>query len=75
MIFDGIYRKDTKKEPLPIPKLGIDRGSSFILWAFEQVPELTLIRALLLELRREYNHTGRSFLIALRLAITGYFDL
>ena len=25
----------TKKEPLPIPKPGIDRGSSFILWAFE----------------------------------------
>ena len=35
VIFDGIYRKDTKKEPLPIPKPGIDRGSSFILWAFE----------------------------------------
>jgi len=75
MNFDGIYRKDTKKEPLPIPKPGIDRGSSLILWASEQVPESTLILALLLEVCREYNHMGRSFLVALRLAITGFFDL
>ena len=34
----------------------------------------TLILALLLELCGEYNHTGRSFLVALRLAITGFFD-
>jgi len=39
------------------------------------VPESTLILALLMELCGEYNHTGRSFISALRLAITGFFDL
>ena len=63
-----------KKEPLPTPKTGIDRGSWFVFRAFKQVPKSTLILALLLELCGEYNHTGRSFLIALRLAITGFFD-
>ena len=39
------------------------------------MPESALILALLPELRGEYNHTGRSFLVALRLAITVFFDL
>ena len=55
-------------------KTGIDRGSWFVFRAFKQVPKSTLILALLLELCGEYNHTGRSFLVALRLAITGFFD-
>ena len=55
MIFDGIYRKDTKKEPLPIPKTGIDRGSWFVFRAFKQVPKSTLISALKKKLRRECN--------------------
>ena len=63
-----------KKEPLPTPKTGIDRGFWFVFRAFKQVPKSTLILALLLELCGEYNHTGRSFLVALRLAITGFFD-
>ena len=63
-----------KKEPLPTPKLGIDRGFWFVFRAFKQVPKSTLILALLLELCGEYNHTGRSFLVALRLAITDFFD-
>ena len=74
MIFDGIYRKDTKKEPLPIPKPGIDRGSWFVFRAFKQVPKSTLISALKKKLRREYNHLGWSICAALRLAITGFFD-
>ena len=52
----------------------IDRGFWFVFRAFKQVPKSTLILALLLELCGEYNHTGRSFLVALRLAITGFFD-
>ena len=75
MIFDGIYRKDTKKEPLPIPKPGIDRVSWFVLRAFKQVPKSALISALKQELRGEYNHIGRSVFVALRLAIMGFFDL
>ena len=59
---------------LPTPKTGIDRGFWFVFRAFKQVPKSTLILALLLELCGEYNHTGRSFLVALRLAITGFFD-
>ena len=55
MIFDGIYRKDTKKEPLPTPKTGIDRGSWFVFQAFKQVPKSTLISALKKKLRRECN--------------------
>lgn len=74
MIFDGIYRKDTKKEPLPTPKPGIDRGSWFVFRAFKQVPELTLILALLLEVCGEYNHIAQSVCAVLRLAITGFFD-
>ena len=64
----------TQEEPLPTPKLGIDRGFWFVFRAFKQVPKSTLILALLLELCGEYNHTGRSFLVALRLAITDFFD-
>ena len=63
-----------KKEPLPTPKTGIDRGSWFVFRAFKQVPKSTLISALKKELHREYNNLGRSFLAALRLAITGFFD-
>ena len=63
-----------KKEPLPTPEKGIDRGSWFVFRAFKQVPESTLISALKKKLRREYNHLGRSFLAALRLAITDFFD-
>jgi len=74
VIFDGIYRKDTKKEPLPIPKPGIDRGSWFVFRAFKQVPKSTLISALKKNLRREYNHLGWSICAALGLAITGFFD-
>ena len=74
VIFNGIYRKDTKKEPLPTPKTGIDRGSWFVFRAFKQVPKSTLILALLPELCGEYNHIGQSFPAALRLAITGFFD-
>ena len=73
MIFDGIYRKDTKKEPLPTPKTGIDRGSWFVFRAFKQVPKSTLISALKKKLRREYNHFGWSICAALGLAITGFF--
>ena len=74
VIFDGIYRKDTKKEPLPIPKPGIDRGSSFVLVTSKQVPKSTLISALKKKPRREYNHLGWSIIVALWLAITGFFD-
>ena len=74
MFFNGIYRKDTKKEPLPIPKPSIDRGSWFVFRAFKQVPKSTLIFALKKKLRREYNHFGWSICAALRLAITGFFD-
>ena len=35
-----------KKEPLPTPKTGIDRGSWFVFRAFKQVPKSTLISAL-----------------------------
>ena len=38
-------------------------------------PESTPILALLPKLCGEYNHTGRSFLVVLRLAIIGFFDL
>ena len=44
-----------KKEPLPIPKLGIDRGFWFVFRAFKQVPKSTLILALLLELDVDYR--------------------
>ena len=74
MNIERIYRQDIKKEPLPIPKLGIDRGFWFVFRAFKQVPKSTLILALLLELRGEYNHLGWSIYAALRLAITGFFD-
>ena len=63
-----------KKEPLPTPKTGIDRGSWFVFRAFKQVPKSTLISALKKKLRREYNHLGWSICAALRLAITGFFD-
>jgi len=63
-----------KKEPLPTPKTGIDRGSWFVFRAFKQVPKSTLISALKKKLRREYNHFGWSICAALRLAITGFFD-
>ena len=63
-----------KKEPLPPPKTGIDRGSWFVFRAFKQVPKSTLISALKKKLRREYNHLGWSICVALRLAITGFFD-
>ena len=65
------YRQQVQE---PTPKTGIDRGFWFVFRAFKQVPKSTLILALLLELCVEYNHTGRSFLVALRLAITGFFD-
>ena len=68
------YGKDTKKEPLPTPKPGIDRGSWFVFRAFKQVPKSTFISALKKKLRREYNHFGWSICAALRLAITGFFD-
>ena len=73
MIFNGIYRKDTKKEPLPTPKPGIDRGFWFVFRAFKQVPKSTLIFALKMKLRREYNHLGWSICAALGLAITVFF--
>ena len=63
-----------KKEPLPTPKTGIDRGSWFVFRAFKQVQKSTLISALKKKLRREYNHLGWSICVALRLAITGFFD-
>ena len=63
-----------KKEPLPTPKTGIDRGFWFVFRAFKQVPESTLISALKEKLRREYNHLGWSVCAALRLAITGFSD-
>ena len=44
-----------KKEPLPTPEKGIDRGSWFVFRAFKQVPKSTLISALKKKLRREYN--------------------
>ena len=47
--------QDTKKEPLPTPKTGIDRGSWFVFQAFKQVPKPTLISALKKKLRRECN--------------------
>ena len=37
--------------------------------------ESALILALLLELCGEYNHIGQSIFVALRFAITGFFDL
>ena len=49
-----------KKEPLPTPKTGIDRGSSFVFRAFKQVPKSTLIPALKKKLHGEYNHLGWS---------------
>ena len=63
-----------KKEPLPTPKTGIDRGSWFVLVTSKQVPKSTLVSALKKKLRREYNHFGWSICAALRLAITGFFD-
>ena len=69
-----IYRQDTKKEPLPIPEKGIDRGFWFVFRAFKQVPKSTLISALKMKPRREYNHLGWSICVALRLAIAGFFD-
>ena len=69
-----IYRQNTKKEPLPTPEKGIDRGSLFVFRAFKQVPKSTLISALKKKLRREYNHLGWSIFVALWLAITGFFD-
>ena len=63
-----------KKEPLPTPESGIDRGSWFVFRAFKQVPKSTLISALKKKLHREYNHLGWSICAALRLAITGFFD-
>ena len=54
---------------------GIDRGSWFVFRAFKQVPKSTLISALKKKLHREYNHLGWSICAALRLAITGFFDL
>ena len=48
-----IYRQNTKKEPLPTPEKGIDRGSLFVFRAFKQVPKSTLISALKKKLRRE----------------------
>ena len=54
-IYGKIQGKDTKKEPLPTPKTGIDRGSWFVFRAFKQVPKSTLISALKKKLRREYN--------------------
>ena len=54
--------------------MGIDRGSWFVFRAFKQVPKSTLISALKKKLRREYNHLGWSIFVALRLAITGFFD-
>ena len=66
--------QDTKKEPLPTPKTGNDRGFWFVFRAFKQVPKSTLISALKKKLRREYNHFGWSICTALRLAITGFFD-
>ena len=62
-----------KKEPLPTPKTGIDRGFWFVFRAFKQVPRSTLISALKKKLRREYNHLGWSICVALRLAIMGFF--
>lgn len=47
--------RDTKKEPLPTPKTGIDRGSWFVFRAFKQVPKSTLISALKKKLHRECN--------------------
>ena len=73
-IYGKIQGKDTKKEPLPTPKTGIDRGSWFVFRAFKQVPKSTLISALKKKLRREYNHLGWLVCAALRLAITGFFD-
>ena len=58
-----------KKEPLPTPEKGIDRGSWFVFRAFKQVPKSTLISALKKKLRREYNHLGWSIIVALRLAM------
>ena len=55
MNIEWIYRQDTKKEPLPTPKTGIDRGSWFVFQAFKQVPKSTLISALKKKLRRECN--------------------
>ena len=69
-----IFEYVIKKEPLPTPKTGIDRGSWFVFRAFKQVPKSTLISALKKKLRREYNHLGWSICAALGLAITGFFD-
>ena len=54
-IYGKIQGKDTKKEPLPTPQTGIDRGSWFVFLAFKQVPKSTLISALKKKLRRECN--------------------
>ena len=56
-----------------MPVLGIGRGSWFVFRAFKQVLKSTLISALKMKPRREYNHLGWSICAALGLAITGYF--
>ena len=63
-----------KKRASADTQTGIDRGSWLVFRAFKQVPKSTLISALKKKLRREYNHLGWSVCVALRLAITGFFD-